>query len=105
MPADYIDDVPYEAGESQPINTAVTNTFTTTLNHPYERWVETGFDSHTHESMEIIMTKGSLSTPTTILVNDIGTSSAIPLNVDTALSIQMDINTPSLTIMYIIRAF
>lgn len=105
MPAEYIDDVPYEAGESQPINTAVTNTFTTTLNHPYERWVETGFDSHTHESMEIVMTKGSLSVPTTILVNDIGTSSAIPLNVDTALSIQMDINTPSLTMMYIIRAF
>ena len=106
MPADYIDDVPYDPETTpQPINTAVTNTYTTTLNHEYERWLDVGLQSHTHEAMEITMSKGSLSVPTTILVNNVSTGSAIPLNVDTALSIQMNINTPSLTVMYIIRAF
>ena len=106
MPTDYIEDVPYDpASTPQPINTAVTNTFTTTLNHEYERWLDVGLRSHTHEAMEITMSKGSLSTPSTILVNNVSTGSAIPLNVDTALSIQMNINTPSLTVMYIIRAF
>ena len=106
MPTDYVDDVPYDpASTPQPINTAVTNTFTTTLNHEYERWLDIGLQSHTHDAMEIVMSKGSLGTPTTLLVNDVSTGSAIPLNVDTALSIQMNINTPSLTVMYIIRAF
>ena len=107
MPASYIDDMVYDpsAGAPQPINTAVTNTFTTTLNHDYERWADTGLQNHTHEAMEITMNRGSLSTPTTILVNNISTGSTIPLSVDTALSIQMNINTPSQTLMYIIRAF
>tara|TARA_X000001036_G_scaffold431812_1_gene466726 strand:- start:10714 stop:12138 length:1425 start_codon:yes stop_codon:yes gene_type:complete len=106
MPTDYVDDVPYDpASTPQPINTAVTNTFTTTLNHEYERWLDIGLQSHTHDAMEIVMSKGSLGTPTTLLVNNVSTGSAIPLNVDTALSIQMNINTPSLTVMYIIRAF
>ena len=51
------------------------------------------------------MSRGSLSVPTTLLVNNVSTGTAIPLTVDTALSIQMNINTPSLTVMYIIRAF
>ena len=105
MPTDYIDDIPYDISAPQPINTAVTNTYTTTLNHEYERWLDVGLGSHTHDAMEITMSKGSLSTPSTILVNNVSTGSAIPLNVDTALSIQMNINTPSLTVMYIIRAF
>ena len=106
MPAEYINDVPYDPATTlQPINTAVTNSYTTTVNHEYERWLDVGLQSHTHEAMEITMSRGSLSVPTTLLVNNVSTGTAIPLSVDTALSIQMNINTPSLTVMYIIRAF
>lgn len=106
MPSVYVQDIPYDGTSTpQPINTVVSNTYTTTLNHDYEGWIDRGLQSHTHDAMEVTMSRGSLSVPTTILVNDISTGSSIPVSIETALSIQMDINTPSQTVMYIIRAF
>ena len=106
MPETNILDPVYDpASESQPINRAVSNTFTTTLNHNAEQWADDALRSHTHDAMELTMNRGSLSLPSTILVNDISTSTTAPLSVDTALSIAMNINTPSLTMIYIIRAY
>lgn len=106
MPETNILDPVYDpASENQPINRAVSNTFTTTLNHNAEQWADDALRSHTHDAMELTMNRGSLSLPSTILVNDISTSTTSPLSVDTALSIAMNINTPSLTIIYIIRAY
>lgn len=107
MPAANIEDVPYDpgAGEKQPINTAVTDTYNTTLNHNGEGWADDALKSHNHDAMEVTMTRGSLSVPSTILVNDVSTGTTAPLSVDTALSVQINNNTPSLTMLYIIRAF
>lgn len=107
MPLNDIQDMPYDPslGELQPINTAVTNTYTTTLNHDGEGWGSDSLRSHTHDAMEVSMARGSLSIPSTILVNDIATGTTAPLSVATALSIQINPNTPSLTTMYIIRAY
>jgi len=107
MPTTYVDDPVYDpsAGELQPVNSAVTNTFSTTLNHGGDRWLDQTFRSHTHDAMEITMARGSLSIPTTLLVNNVSTGTTIPLSVETALNITMNPNTPSLTMMYIIRAF
>ena len=41
----------------------------------------------------------------TILINNVNTGSAAPLDVDDALNITMNINTPSLTTIYIMRVF
>ena len=86
------------------INTAVTDTYTTTLNHNEELWSSNLLRSHTHDAFEITMGTG-LRLPDSMQINNISTGSAIPVDVDTALTIQMNPNTPSLTIMYIIRAF
>lgn len=106
MPNSNIADMVYDpTSESQPINTAVTNTFTTTLNHNAEQWADSALRSHTHDAMELTMNRGSLSIPSTILVNNISTNTTNALSVDTALSVTMNINTPSLTMIYIIRAY
>lgn len=107
MPSSYVNDVAYDsgAGEKQPINTAVTDTYYSTLNHGNERWADDGLKSHTHDAMEITMSRGGLSIPSTVLVNNISTGTTSPVSVDTALSVTMNPNTPSLTMLYIIRAF
>lgn len=107
MPSSYVSDPIYDvaAGDKQPINLAVNNTYATTLNHAFDRWLDSGLRSHTHDAMEVTMSRGSLSIPTNVLVNNVSTGTTIPLSVDTALNITMNPNTPSLTMMYIIRAF
>ena len=105
MPEAYINDPITPVGESQQVNLAVTNTFATTLNHTGDRWLDNSLKSHTHDAMELTMTKGSLAIPTTILVNNVSTGTTTPVNVDTALTIAVNPNSPSATIMYIIRAF
>jgi len=107
MPLNDIQDEIYDPslGEMQPINSAVTDTYMTTLNHRGENWGSNDLRSHTHDAMEVTMVRGSLSVPSTILVNDISTGTSAPLSVETALSVQINPNTPSLTMMYIIRAY
>lgn len=106
MPETYVNDPIYDPSvQSQPINTNVTNTYTTTLNHDNEPWASIGLRSHAHDSMEITMNRGSLGIPTTLLVNDVSTGTTTPVSVDTALNVTLNPNTPSLTIMYIMRAF
>ena len=73
--------------------------------YPAHTRYDDGLKSHNHDAMEVTMARGSLSVPSTILVNDISTGTTAPLSVDTALSVQINNNTPSLTMLYIIRAF
>lgn len=105
MPQAYINDPPFQVGEPQPIATEVTDTFPSTLDHEADRWLNTTLKSHTHDAMEVTMNRGSIALPTTVLVNNVSTGTTVPVSVDTALTIAVNPNTPSLTIMYIIRAF
>ena len=105
MPMSYINDMVYTG--SQPVNTNVPpvggNTFSTTLNHPGERWAGS-LRAHNHDAMEVSMGSG-LSIPATILVNNVSTGTTNPVTQETALTVAVNPNTPSLTMMYIMRAF
>ena len=54
--------------------------------------------------MEVSMGSG-LSIPSTILVNNVSTGTTNPVTQETALTVAVNPNTPSLTMMYIMRAF
>ena len=105
MPMTYINDVAYTG--QQPTNTNVPpvggNTYSTTLNHPEETWAG-NLRSHFHDAMEVSMGRG-LSIPTTLLVNNVSTGTTNPTTQETALTVAVNPNTPSLTMMYIMRAF
>ena len=114
MGDDYIEDMVYDpATQSQPINTngpfapAVNtgNTFTTTLNHDAERFASAALRSHRHDAMEISMTKGSLGISTTTLVNNVSTGTTSPVSVDSAMTVTINPNTPSQTMIYMMRAW
>ena len=105
MPNSYVEDEPVNAEGKQVPNPNVTNTYTTCLNHEAERFADAGLRSHKHDSMEISMTKGSLGIPTTLLVNNVSTGTTVPVDIDTALSVNVNANTPSQTMIYIMRAF
>ena len=79
------------------------NTYSTTLNHAQEVWAG-AMRSHNHDAMEVSMGRG-LSIPTTLLVNNVSTGTTNPTTQETALTVAVNPNTPSLTMMYIMRAF
>ncbi len=105
MPATYVEDEPVNVDGKQVPNPNVTNTYTTCLNHEAERFADGALRSHKHDSMEVSMTKGSLGIPTTLLVNNVSTGTTVPVDIDTALSVNINANTPSQTMIYIMRAF
>lgn len=90
---------------------ATSKTWPTALNHNKE--YHTQSTSHNHYSFEVTMNPGFLRTPTVVPVNDIkinsslsGTTNTIAAqNVPSALNINVDVKTPSISMMYIIRAF
>ena len=51
------------------------------------------------------MTNGQMNLPSTILINNMTTGNLEPIDVDRGLSVQVNPNTPSLVVLYIIRAY
>ncbi len=105
------DDIPVARGGGQglPTNTSTYDpmtfkTYPMTLNHEAEEWASSLLRGHTHDPYTIEMVRG-VRLRDTILVNNVNTGSATPLDVDDALNITMNINTPSLTTIYIMRVF
>lgn len=86
-------------------------TYPTCLNHNSED--HTGIRSHNHYSFEVTMNAGFLRTPTIVPVDDIQIDSTLTgaatnvgiQNLPASLNINVDIKTPSLTMIYLIRAF
>ena len=86
-------------------------TWMTALNHTDE--YHQNQSAHNHYSFEVTMNPGFLRTPTIVPVNDIKVSSSLSgtantiaaQNVPSALNINVDVKTPSISMMYIIRAF
>jgi microcystin-dependent protein len=77
------------------------------LNHPETNFVGRAL-GHTHDSVDFDITIGSMRAPNTININTISTGSVQPINqanVGVA-TIRVDnVSTPSLSIIYIIRAY
>jgi hypothetical protein len=79
--------------------------YPTTLNHLGDAFTSSAMGSHNHFTIDITMTSGQMNLPSTILINNMTTGNIEPIDVDRALSIQVNPNTPSLVVLYIIRAY
>lgn len=77
-------------------------TFPTTKQHNAEEWADVALGGHTHDPLNIEMTRG-VRMPNTILVNNVSTNTAVPVSIPDALNISMNVNTPSLTTIFIMR--
>ena len=79
--------------------------YPTTLNHGADAFTSNSLGSHNHFTVDLTMNKGQMDLPRTILINNMTTGNVEPINVDRGLSVQINPNTPSLTVLYIIRAY
>ena len=80
-------------------------TYATTLSHNQESYNTSGMASHNHATIDLEMKRGGLGISSTILYNNVGTGSVTPINVDRAINISVNTNTPSQTVLYIIKAY
>lgn len=81
-------------------------TFATTLNHNHDQWANNDLPSgHNHGGWDITMNTGGLKPPKTTFHNDVQTHNLTPQNVPNAMTMNVDAETPSLNIIYIIRAY
>ena len=79
--------------------------YPTTLNHDADAFTANSLGSHNHFTIDITMTNGQMNLPSTILINNMTTGNLEPIDVDRGLSVQVNPNTPSLVVLYIIRAY
>ena len=92
----------------------VSQTYPTTLNHTKEEMTgNDSINSHNHYSFEIVMNAGYVRPPTIVPVDNIQVQSNLTgaptnvgvQNIPSALNINVDVKTPALSMMYLIRAY
>jgi len=94
-----------------PADDTTSKTFPVCLNHTNEYHAEQ--QSHTHYSFQLTMNAGFVKPPTIVSVNDIQIDSTLsgqpttvsPQNLPSALNINVDVKTPAVSMMYLIRAY
>ncbi len=84
------------------------------MNHNYEAMLgNVSVNSHNHYSFELVMNAGFVRPPTIVPVDTIQVQSNLTgqatnvgvQNIPSALNINVDIKTPALSMMYLIRAY
>ena len=80
-------------------------TYATTINHNYDQWSTKYPLVHEHGAIEFTMNKGNLKPPVTVYHNDVQTHNLTPQNIPNALVMNVTAETPSMNILYIIRAY
>lgn len=106
----------YGSQTADQINQAsgASQTYPTTLNHNYEAMLgNISVNSHNHYSFELVMNAGFVRPPTIVPVDTIQVQSNLTgqatnvgvQNIPSALNINVDIKTPALSMMYLIRAY
>ena len=95
--------------------TGTSLTYPTTLNHNKENMTGVGnsINSHNHYSFEVVMNAGYVSPPTIVPVDNIQIQSNLTgaptnigvQNIPSALNINVDVRTPALSMIYLIRAY
>ena len=92
----------------------VSQTYPTTLNHTKEEMTgNDSINSHNHYSFEVVMNAGYVRPPTIVPVDNIQVQSNLTgsptnvgvQNIPSALNINVDVKTPALSMMYLIRAY
>ena len=87
------------------LNGDQTTTYPTNISHSGEDFTEGTLAPHNHFSFDISMTGAGLRPPSNIAINNVQSYTVNVTNIDSALNIVMDNNTPSQTVIMIIRAF
>jgi len=94
-----------------PADEKTSKTFPVTLNHNNE--YHANQQSHTHYSFQLTMNAGFVKPPTIVAVDNIEIDSTLsgqptavsPQNLPSALNINVDVKTPAVSMMYLIRAY
>ena len=94
-----------------PADEKTSKTFPVTLNHNHEYHATQ--QSHTHYSFQLTMNAGFVKPPTIVAVDNIEIDSTLsgqptavaPQNLPSALNINVDVKTPAISMMYLIRAY
>ena len=94
-----------------PADQTTSKTFPVCLNHNKEYHADQ--QSHTHYSFQLTMNAGFVKPPTIVAVDDIKIDSTLsgqpttvsPQNLPSALNINVDVKTPAVSMMYLIRAY
>ena len=95
-------------------SSGVSQTYPTTLNHMKEEMTgDPSINAHNHYSFEVIMNAGYVRPPTIVPVDNIQVQSNLTgaptnvgvQNIPSALNINVDVKTPALSMMYLIRAY
>ena len=87
------------------LNGDVSTTYPTTINHRAEDFTDQTAASHNHFSFDVSMNRGGLRIPPNIAVNNVQSYTVNVSDIPDALNILMDNNTPSQTVLMIIRAY
>ena len=92
-------------GRSNYYNGDVNQTYPTNLSHIGEDFTDATLASHNHFSFDITMNIGGLRIPPNIAVNNVQSYTVNVSDIPDALNILMDNQTPSQTVIMIIRAY
>jgi len=92
-------------GRSNYYNGDVNETYPTNLSHIGEDFTDATLASHNHFSFDITMNIGGLRIPPNIAVNNVQSYTVNVQDIPDALNILMDNQTPSQTVIMIIRAY
>ena len=80
-------------------------TFPTNLSHAAQDSTDKSLTTHSHFSFDLSMNMGGLKIPPNIAVNNVQSYTVNVSDIPDALNILMDNNTPSQTVIMIIRAY
>ena len=86
-------------------NGDVSTTYPTNLSHLGEDFTDSLVGSHNHFSFDVSMNIGGLRVPPNIAVNNVQSYTVNVQDIPDALNILMDNQTPSQTVVMIIRAY
>ena len=92
-------------GRPNYLNGDVSTTYPTTLSHTGQDFTDAQVATHNHFSFDVSMNAAGLKVPPTIAINNVQSYTVNVSDIPDALTVIMDNNTPSQTIIMIIRAY
>ena len=92
-------------GKDNYLNGDAGTTYPTNLSHAAQDSLDKSLTTHSHFSFDLTMNMGGLKVPPNIAVNNVQSYTVNVSDIPDALNILMDNNTPSQTIIMIIRAY
>lgn len=92
-------------GKPNYLNGNVSTTYPTTVSHAGQDFTDAQVGTHNHFSFDVSMNSAGLRVPPTIAINNVQSYTVNVSDIPDAFTVTMDNNTPSQTIIMIIRAY